>query len=94
MKKITLFLLVLIISCTMLFAGGASDKAEENSEEPLKIMQYVVDALGAMSCDDLVNAALIQFCDEFYFGAKHICQGIQPGKEGLRACPLVLDRLV
>ena len=64
MKKITLFLLVLITSCTMLFAGGASDKAEENSEEPLKIMQYVVDALGAMSCDDLVNAALIQFCDE------------------------------
>lgn len=62
MKKAIVILLSLVVLCGGLFASAA--KEEKSSDGTLRIMQYVVDALGAMSCDDMVHEALVKFCEE------------------------------
>ena len=72
MKKLISLLLVLLLGLSLVACsnGSSNTPAEEPTEEstdltgkPLRILQFVEQTLGSLSCEDLIYEGIEEFCD-------------------------------
>ena len=69
MKKLLTVLLAVLMVLTLAGCGGKEEPAPAPEEvdltgKPLRILQFVSQSLGSLSCEDLVYEGIKQFCDE------------------------------
>lgn len=70
MKKLISLLLVLLLGVSLVACGGGNTADTPATEEadltgkPLRILQFVEQTLGSLSCEDLIYDGIKEFCDE------------------------------
>lgn len=70
MKKIVSLLLVLLLGVSLVACGGGETATDAPAEEtttdltgkPIRILQFVSQTLGSLSCEDLVKEGIDEFC--------------------------------